>query len=880
MPKQEKSISNAEYASVYKRLRGPSTNLGESDVILTENMYFNKDGEGALESVPGIRTVLDLSERIHSLFVHYSPVVGEKFLIIHAGDYLYRVAESEIYDYAPIEPLCEIGSEKSTYAETNSLLYVFSGNKMVEIEYDGCWSMMDSEENSLGYVPTTFINGKRNEYRNLLTRLFTERYKVEIAEDYAYGTPELIYSIIDKEKKKCAVTGIARGYGPKIYIPRYKKIDGVNYLVTEISSNAFACIEGINTVITNRGLEYVRSAAFMNMPDLEDIYFSETVCEIGDFAFALCASLRHIALGTGLKAFGKAVFSGCVNFDVDYSGSPDMFLEIENVTILSNHPPNYYTQHQQITVAIPIFTNFEEIYDVTADYYYMKFDFIDSQQGVVLTAPSPADISGKTFTIFGAHLDDGPLFYEYIANVLPPIEMILGCTISFNYDGRTFLTGNPYMPGAVFYSELLSDGTTTPTYFSERSYFIDGEKAANIIALSTVGQSLAVYAEECGTDNVFLHKPKAADASVSYPVVSSFSHPTPIGASNYFGEALVVSKNKISRFRGSTGRCSDFEDISAPISNILSKCSADTAPVSHWNGYIAIGFGDRLLLCDASERQTVGGRDTYDWYTVSGAGGYNNDIFLYEYADEPYGSFLVNEEKVGMPKPVDSILRSIATEKGEHVFYIKEDGKSYRLYETPYKYGGEPDRITSLVNLGGRLFIGTNSGRINTFNTDMVGVAPVHVTLRKSYDPEDYFNEMGDTTHPYFYTFCGHIPTYTVITVPSDCDRPYLVKSTVRDSTVVGIKPISGQINCEAIYDGDDRVFLGSISAKHLDFCELDFKNLPLSASARPRTVLSGGRRNWLNVQFKFTGEGLSPFGLYSLAYRYTLSDSAHHKNN
>jgi hypothetical protein len=139
---------------------------------------------------------------------------------------------------------------------------------------------------------------------------------------------------------------------------------------------------------------------------------------------------------------------------------------------------------------------------------------------------------------------------------------------------------------------------------------------------------------------------------------------------------------------------------------------------------------------------------------------------------------------------------------------------------------------------------------------------------------------MGDVLHPFFYTFCGHIPTYSVITALSDCEKPYVTKNTVRDSTVVGVKPISGQVRCEASYDGEDRVFLGSISAKQLEFCELDFKNLPLSASARPRTVLSGGRKNWLNVQFKFSGEGLSPFGLYSLAYRYTLSDSAHHNDN
>ena len=76
-----------------------------------------------------------------------------------------------------------------------------------------------------------------------------------------------------------------------------------------------------------------------------------------------------------------------------------------------------------------------------------------------------------------------------------------------------------------------------------------------------------------------------------------------------------------------------------------------------------------------------------------------------------------------------------------------------------------------------------------------------------------------------------------------------------------------------ALYDEDRRRELGAITGEVMNFVDLDFGNLSLSASPICRRILYDTEKDWSCVRFSIESEGLSPFGIYSVAYRYTLDD-------
>lgn len=877
MPRQEKSINQSEYASIYERLTGLSTDKSLGDVAYTENMYQGKE-RGVLESVPGTRILWSLPYSIKTMAVQHCAGLGE-FLIVHAGPYLYRISDNQLADIPA--PLCEIGEAEAAFAELGSVMFVFAETKILEINKFGACLVTDFSESAGRYVPTTFVNGERHDYEDLLSPYFYESYKADVADDLTYGSPELIYSVIDKEKKRCAVVGISKNHGEKIFIPRYKIIAGVKHLVTEIAPGAFNSEEGITHIITNRGLEKIGCASFMGMPDLYELVLADSVMEIDDYALAMCTNFGKLTFGASLYRIGMAVFAGVGKFSLNYAGSPEMLKIIENAELLSSATVSYYTRREELTLAIPVFTPYSEIIGVSVNGEELVIDSIDKDSKIVLTVESANKIAGAELVIRGAYKREGGIFSSLPEAAPAPQKLILGCTKALIYDGRIFLSGNKAFPGAVFYSDLSPSGEISPLHFSVRSYFLAGEKSAPITALTTVGQALAVFAK-VGTseDNVFLYKASGNGTERRYALTSSLASIAALAATNCFGEAVCAGVKAVGRFRGSGGRCTDFECISTPISHILAEHKPKHLSMTVYESYLVLAADERLYLGDFSERLTFGGSDTYSWYPVFGAGGCKDDYELFVYAEEPYRTLSVKAGYGGLPVPKDSNIMSLVNESGERIYYVQEGDESFRIIKTPFRAGGVENKITALASYNGRLLLATDGGTILTFNTDMVGVPPSHISESESFDAEGYRAEMGNMLHPYFYTFAGHVPSYKLVTTPDICGKYYLRKSTVRDSTKITLKPISGKIELSAIYDSQRVVQLGIMNADVLGFCDACFDNLPLSQTPKPYSIVGGGERGWTQVQFVLSSVGHSPFGLYSLAYRYTLEDSHKTKTN
>lgn len=885
MPRQEKSINPSEYASVYDNIRGVGT--GKCDVSYTENMYLDRKS-GLLESIPGSRVLSELPYAIKNMFIQHANN-GEEILLIHAGPYLYRIAPSELEELSGVSPVCEIGERKAVFAESKFYAYAITDDCIVEIDGTGSYTLTESDNDSNAYSAKTFVNGERTEYRNLLNRCFTETFEIDVADDYTYGTPQLIYSITDKEKKKCAVVGIGEDHGTVIHIPRYKLLNGVQHMVTEIGPNAFSGKSGITEIITNRGLEKIGSAAMISMPDLTKVVLSDSVREIGDYCLAMCMNLEHLYIGSSLEKIGKAAFAACGDMKIDYAGSSDMLKEVENMAVLGTAAINYYVRRSNLTVAIPIFTDYEEIQELKIDGSLKTADLIDPDRGAVISISDPAEIVGKKITLEGLSADKGGVFVGYGRSV-SPMEMILGCTVCHSYNGRIFLSGNPKLPGVVFYSSKASNGNEVSMYFPENSYISVGN--AEVTAMATIGQSLAIFTKSyANRPNVFLYKPKSGGGEVGYNLVSSFGHKTVKGATNFLGEAICLSDDRVSRFRGSTGKCTDFECISSNITDQLKRADGPVT-MTEWNDYLVLGIGADVFLLDISERQSYGASDDYEWYHISGLGGYTDDLPLFVYSSESYKTLLIHGERVGEPKPDRLPVMSVIADDGSKIYYIEEDEQLFRVSETPYRYGGVPDQISVSVNLDGRLIFGTASGRLLTLNTDMLGIPPEHIREKADFNAAKYERDFGSRLHPFFYTFSSHIPSYKVALAADCCGKPYLTKSTLRESTSVSLTPFSGKVYCEAIYDSHKKLSLGTVKAslegmsqsekqaQSTGTPEAQSEHCHVShiCSKLPYTILCPGQRDWTEVQYLFAGEGLSPFSIRSLAFRYTFEDNQNKK--
>ena len=100
-------------------------------------------------------------------------------------------------------------------------------------------------------------------------------------------------------------------------------------------------------------LTHIKSLAFCTNDDIEYVYISEGITDIGDMAFYLDAKLHYIVLPTTLVNTGNQVFDGCMNLNkititesqVDinlatYAGN-QFFEEIE---VLEGNP-NYYVEN-------------------------------------------------------------------------------------------------------------------------------------------------------------------------------------------------------------------------------------------------------------------------------------------------------------------------------------------------------------------------------------------------------------------------------------------------------------------------------------------------------------------------------------------------------
>ena len=871
--------STAEYTRTYDSFKGMGGKSDKSNPIVhTENMYKNRlFGEGdVLESIPGYRRLKRFDGRINGIYLQSRP--GERsYMYIHAGNGLYRTDRN---DYREMESLTKIGELEDCKSSSYSLgsnLFIIDGKSITELDEDGAATRLTADEYSIAHTPTTFVNGEPYERRNLLTPSFRECFKVTSADDIARGTSSLTYSVLDEEKCTCAVTGCGYVDEGCLYIPRYATVNEKKYRVTQIADGAFTGNNDIISVITPIGLEAIGKSAFFAANNLSDVFISNTVKSIGDYCFYSCSSLVFVHLGSGLEYLSQSSFSACPELHiVNYSGSEEMFNNITNSDVLNKYDITFNQIDDAITVAIPVLTPLEEITGVKIDGYDADYYFSEISNEIVLSFDSRGEIVGKTVTVEGLCQNVGGFISTNLGQRIEPIRAILECTVCCVFDGRIFLSGNPYLRGAVFYSGLTGSGDINPYYFPVDSYFVDGPDEITVKGIGEVSGALAVLKSSFNdSSDIFFHKPKGNGKNKTYPISAPSCRFSPTGECiRFYDELIFAAPSGLYAISGQSGeaRC-----ISAPINHLLLKEDQSCLRLSAWGTYLVVSSCNSIYLADAFPRLNGDTRE-YQWYYLNGIGDYEDDYAVYRYCDSPVDG-MTPSERAG--EICESEVYSYQNESGDTVYYCIENNVRYPLYENGERSGGDIYAISAVRGSANLLLFGCENGALCVFNTDMCGSLPEHISQKNGFDYDAYDLETGAGIHPYYYSFEGHAPRYAVVTAEDDCEVDYLEKTTVPRSTVLRLKSFPGSSVTLRVVTGERaNADFSSIGISKTNFEDTDFSELSAVANPKVTVTVDDRSRGWIQKQLALISDKpYSPFGVYSMSYRYKIKSPIKNKS-
>ena len=870
-------MRKSEYTTTYSGMRGVDFNAslksGHSRFAYLENMYHDYDSEeGRIESIPGYRSLMTLPKRINGIYMQKN-ALGQRRLVVHAGNMLYRMLLNERNEVADAEKIGTVNDFQSHAFSYGYDIYLLDGERMWRIPESGT-AIEVGDAGAVPYVPTTYVGGVEYEQQNLLTDRFKERTLIASTDSYTFGSHEVYYRITDADNHLCAAVGISDDFevGP-LHIPSYVDIGGEKFRVTEIADGAFRNNVNINTLKLNEGIIAVGREAFAGCTSLFRIFGSDTLRVIDGEAFSGCAVLEHLYIGRNFERFGENAFLGCTRLqNVYYSGNPDDFSLIENSTSIGNARVQKSDIPTTALLDIPIKTPARSVESVTVGGSAISYTSVtdgDVVKSVIISAADRRAFEGKE-VIVNAIAVHGK-------GEVAGIGAVEKCRICECFDGRIFLSGNPDLPNTVIYSARGENGENNPLYFGVYNYFNDGTGAYGVVSMLATGDSLAVFkADDDGGGSIFYHTPKTTDSNIIprvYPV--SYVH----GGVSALGESISFFDDPVFITRG--GLCAlDKKTINLERSiacrshNVNPRLLAEdlaNAKLGKWCGYLVLSVGGRIYLADSRAMFLhESGYYEYEWYYLSGIGSYENATRVYRYTSTAPDDFDIHptpEQRAAEP------VWSTMLDDGNVVYYTKEGGKRYSVYPTEEYAGGKFYPATALLTTEDDLLIfGTENGSVCIFNNDMRGVAPPDVANDEDFDAGEYKSKYGRRIHPYYYSFTDHTPTYALRTVLDNCGIPHLTKSTTKHSLAIKMSSSgNGSVVCEVGTDRSGYTENARVPNAEIDFSCFNFAYLAFETASHFTIPISEKEKNWIEKEIAISSTDGAPIAIYSMSYRFTI---------
>ncbi len=890
-------MSSNLYDIVYDSLRGVDFS-GEASLVsphrfaYLENMYRDYGGAASagVETIPGFRCLYGFGGRIHGLFE--SPE-KERCLLVHAKDSLYRVPLSgrdALFSLSPCKDPSgapfSLAEERSAALSYNGRLLLLDGERYAFYEEGTLSSCAES-----AYIPTLYKNGVPYEQKNLLTNSFTEEYDLFDLSSYRYGTASLTYRI--RYDGLCYVSGIA-GEDEVVVIPHKVTLGAREYAVAGIESDAFWGNTHIKELIVSEGVVELDYRALASMQALERVVLPDSVTVIKSQCLAFCPNLRELYVTRKLLIVGDHAFEDSPLSHVYYGGSFVDFHAIEGaVTLYDVVNPRGRTLHTETlyrkqrlafrfserTEALTgVFLDGEAIPEEEGTLFYRPILEKEGEKtlvsGILLTADEDTLLYGKTLSLSGSHCDD---FAAQISATHPTYggggrQAIERCRLLCLFSDRIFLSGNPDLPGTVFYSQRTKSGENDPFYFGSLNYFTDGNGLLPITAMTANAATLFVFSEGgMGEAGVFCHTQKETGndlVSLIFPVNEGGFHVGCVGAAaTFFDDTVFLSERGLDAVEqpALSGERAIGHRSSA-IDRRLTAEELSRAVLFRFGAYLGIGIDGRVYLCDGKQPVSLNGSREYEWYYLSDIGAYIGQTDRYHTLSVLPDSLFGKTVTVGgTPYPLRVTERE-ETIDGETVYSAKSDGGEVTVYYVKReegifpvdchgeKTGGTFSPATAFSEVDSLLFFGTDDGSLMLFNTDKRD--------KDGLIPRRYYSFNGRA----YFSGCA--------TKSENCGRPNQQKSTVKGYGAVKLKAMTGgKVSVRVRTEKEDWQDCDTLYGGRLDFSETDFAFAELSTLPETVVPLREKKKRWVEKQLLFFSEEYQrPFGLFSITYRYRVA--------
>lgn len=349
--------SQTQYSRKYEDLRGVDLTSGQTQIspqrfAWAQNMWkdYSTEQGGAIETVPGFRQIAAWSgKKIYGVW-QFRPFGGELFIMVHAGNALYRFRHADrdaiAADSSLIDEYTGLADRQSTAFVFNGRFYILDGTsfRVFMKGDDGEWTLKDTADTA--YLPVTFVNGEMYEQRNMLDNRAINRETQAIEYDYLLNYHQLTtlgyYYVGNFEDGYSSDSVILVGFAPSDITSGYKGIRGFNGLAgvrrailglittpdtSGIVDDPFGgTVEGFNNCPDLERAEILARTieGFKNCPKLAEVLI-ECSLIIREGSFENCSQLKTVRLGDMEFSIPKLCFEGCDNIEEIYLGKTTSF---------------------------------------------------------------------------------------------------------------------------------------------------------------------------------------------------------------------------------------------------------------------------------------------------------------------------------------------------------------------------------------------------------------------------------------------------------------------------------------------------------------------------------------------------------------------------
>ena len=510
-------------------------------------------------------------------------------------------------------------------------------------------------------------------------------------------------------------------------------------------------------------------------------------------------------------------------------------------------------------------------------YFWDHDTYLESLDGVVELSGTAE--SGK-FTVTGntAFVNAEP---EYDGTVQ---DAILGCTITAQYDGRIFFTGNPALPNTVFYSHRDLTGHNNPCYFGTYNFFDVGIGSSPNVAMISTGSNLIVLKNDTvqdgsincyqgvdGSDDIL---PRIYVRTQGLPGIGCLG-----AACNFADDPVFVTTRGLDAVGTQTVNLErTVQHRSSNVDRRLLAEDLSKATLTEWDGYLVLLTPNgHVYLADSRQVFTHStGVTQYEWYYLDDIGHYEGDESVYRYSDfRTHKTLLAKEDAQAVLTAGENEVKSFDEEDGSTYYYVEENDVRYAVVPTAERTGGIFSPAVIAAGIGDLLFFGTADGHLLLVNTDKRGTLPTGALSAEIEAEEEYLSKYRESIPREWYSHAGHAYPSLVELAFENAGIPHMTKNTVRKTSVVKLKSLLGsqckfnvRTNRENAYDQEEKVVTTMPDFGDNDLGATSF----LTGDNGMIFNILEKKKKWVEKQYAFySDEWCRPWGIYHVSYSYEI---------